>query len=43
MGKKPDPTDEELEYVYAQIARGLADREIMDEMMDREFPLRMCT
>ena len=23
--------------------RPMTDREIMDEMMDREFPLRMCT
>ena len=40
MGKLPQPTVEELEFVYKAIARGLSGLEIMDEMGDTEFPLR---
>ena len=40
MGKQPQPTQEELEFVYRLIVRGLGTTEIGDEMQGTEFPLR---
>ena len=43
MGQLPSATVEELEFVYKAIARGLSDREIMDEMEGTEFDRRTST
>jgi hypothetical protein len=40
MGKKPRPTEEELEFVYNLICRGLENADIKSEMGDKEFPRR---
>ena len=43
MGKLPQATAEELEFVYKAIARGLSDQEIKEEMRDTPFPRRTST
>ena len=40
MGQQPRPDEQELEFVYKAIARGLSNLEIMDELGDTEFPRR---
>ena len=39
VGKKAEPTEEELEFIYSCLER-LSDREVLEEMQDTEFPLR---
>ena len=39
VGKKAEPSAEELEFIYARVGR-LSDKEILEEMQDEVFPLR---
>jgi len=39
VGKKAEPTIEELEFIYSQLAR-LSDQEVLEELEDTEFPPR---
>jgi len=39
VGKKAEPTQEELEFIYERLGR-LSDQELLEEMQDTEFPLR---
>ena len=40
MGKQAGPSPEELELIFNCFARGLSDREVLDEIQDTEFPVR---
>ena len=40
MGKNPEPTPEEIEFVFRLLQRGLGDREIQYEIQDTEYPHR---
>lgn len=40
VGKKAEPTQEELEYIYSKITEKLSDREIIEEMKGEPFPMR---
>jgi hypothetical protein len=40
VGKKAEPTAEELEFIYSCILRKLSDSEILEEMQGEAFPLR---
>jgi hypothetical protein len=39
VGKKAEPTAEELEFIYERLPR-LSDQEVLEEMQDTEFPRR---
>jgi len=39
VGKKAEPTVEELEFIYEHLAK-LSDQEVLEEMQDTEFPRR---
>jgi len=39
VGKKAEPTEEELEFIYSRMEK-LSDQEVLEEMSDTEFPLR---
>lgn len=39
VGKKAEPTIEELEFIYSHLKK-LSDEEVLEEMQDTEFPVR---
>lgn len=39
VGKKAEPTTEELEFIYSHLKK-LSDEEVLEEMQDTEFPVR---
>ena len=39
VGKKAEPTAEELEFIYERLPK-LSDQEVLEEMQDTEFPTR---
>ena len=43
MGQNPQPTPEELDFVYQLLLRGLSNAELQDELQETEFPLRKDT
>jgi|GEM_PF-5333142 hypothetical protein len=40
MGQNPQPSPEELEFIYGLLHRGLSNLDIQEDMQDREFPRR---